>query len=363
MILTELRKGYGDDVQRDTALPVAHLTSAIAIIQDSASNKNVTGQRNAVRDTLTVLLEFFLGLRIGETTGHSHGVEANNVIVYAEEVEVTLHSRKTCSHSITITASRVNECGIDIGQVLLNYFAMWNVPTNVTNEGTPDEQVTPCYFVTRIDVNGRSKEDFPVVPKGKHMVNGQDSRSQIEQWMSNHHLPELVANAREVNRRCRDRCQNQDTDARFVNVFGGSMTACDRYAADLKLLGYKAKVSKGPLIRPSSGRYPLHQPASIGNMSKVVTSAFREAHVIQAALGVVVPDVPPGGVPKWGTHSARRGGAKRAMDTRAKSKVSALQIDFHFGWDEQAHSKEHTMQWMYARIAHRSDRARVTRFF
>ena len=98
-------------------------------------------------------------------------------------------------------------------------------------------------------------------------------------------------------------------------------------------------------------------------MSKVVSQSFRSAHEQLAAMGVEVPDVKPGALPKWGTHSARRGGAKRAMDTRHLSGVSALMIDFHFGWDEQAHSKEHTMQWMYAGVAHRSKRAMVTRFF
>ena len=60
------------------------------------------------------------------------------------------------------------------------------------------------------------------------MESGSDSRSKVEQWMSDHHVPELVANAKEVNRRCRDRCQNQDIEARFVNVFGGSEAACAR---------------------------------------------------------------------------------------------------------------------------------------
>ena len=133
--------------------------------------------------------------------------------------------------------------------------------------------------------------------------------------------------------------------------------------SELQTKGFKVLTANGPLVRPSSGRYPLHQPASVGNMSRTVSHAFRDAHEAMASQGVVVPDVPPGGVPKWGTHSARRGGAKRAMDTRHLSKVSALAIDFHFGWDEQAHSKEHTMQWMYAGIAHRSERAMVTRFF
>ena len=51
------------------------------------------------------------------------------------------------------------------------------------------------------------------------------------------------------------------------------------------------------------------------------------------------------------------------MATRHLSGVSPLQIDFHFGWDEMAHSREHPMQWMYAGIASRAERVKVTAFF
>ena len=363
LVLIELKKGYGDEVERDTALPIAHLQKAVEIIRGAPSAQDITGQMNAVRDVLTILLEFFLGLRIGECAGHGHGVEANNVLVYSDEVEVTLHSRKTSHHSITITASRINECGIDIGQVMLDYFRSWNVPTRIANEGKADQYIVPSYFVTRLSVNGIDKSAFPNVPKNKQVVEGVDVRGDLEKWFSSSHLAELRANARELVRRCRDRCQNQDTDGRFVNVFGGTQVACDGMVDSLAAAGFTATTVKGPLIRPSSGRYPLHQPASIGNMSKLVSTAFISAHEHQAALGAVVPDVAPGAMPKWGTHSARRGSAKRAMDTRHLSGVSPLAIDFHFGWDEQAHSKEHTMQWMYVGIAHRNQRALVTRFF
>ena len=147
-----------------------------------------------------------------------------------------------------------------------------------------------------------------------HTTDGLDGRCALETWLANHFYPELNANAKEITRRCRDRCKNQDIDARFVNVFGGTEAACDAMVTEIRLLGYKATTTNGPLVRPSSGRYPLHQPASIGNMSKVVSHAFRDAHEVMAARGFVVPDVPPGGVPKWGTHSARRGGAKRARE-------------------------------------------------
>ena len=99
-------------------------------------------------------------------------------------------------------------------------------------------------------------------------------------------------------------------------------------------------------------------------MSKLVKEAMKVAHVRQVAKGCgSVPDVKPGAEPRWGTHSARRGGAKRAMDTMGLSGVDRVQIDFHFGWDEMSHAKLHPMQWMYAGTASSDARRMVTAFF
>jgi hypothetical protein len=107
----------------------------------------------------------------------------------------------------------------------------------------------------------------------------------------------------------------------------------------------------------------LHQPVNGGTMSTLVKQAMKAAHVKQTDKGATVPDVLPNKMPKWGTHSARRGGAKRALDTMKLSGVERIQIDFHFGWDEMSHAKLHPMQWMYAGIAPPSVRIGVTRFF
>ena len=106
-----------------------------------------------------------------------------------------------------------------------------------------------------------------------------------------------------------------------------------------------------------------HQPIAVGTISKTVKAAMKYAHHVETLTGRVVPDLVPGALPKWGTHSARRGGAKRAMETRHLSGVSPLHIDFHFGWDEMAHAREHTMMWMYAGDAKREERRMVTAFF
>ena len=75
------------------------------------------------------------------------------------------------------------------------------------------------------------------------------------------------------------------------------------------------------------------------------------------------PDIKPGMKAKWNTHSARRGGAKRAVETRGLSGVSVTDIEFHFGWDEKTNAKDNGMMWLYAGDADRRERRRVTAFF
>ena len=67
--------------------------------------------------------------------------------------------------------------------------------------------------------------------------------------------------------------------------------------------------------------------------------------------------------PKWNTHSARRGGAARALETITESGAETTEVEFHFGWDEKTNSKSNAMMWMYAGAGKRSVRRKVTAFF
>ena len=107
----------------------------------------------------------------------------------------------------------------------------------------------------------------------------------------------------------------------------------------------------------------LHQPIAVGTASTLVKDAMQHADEVETAAGRRPSDVGPGGKAKWASHSARRGGAKRALQTIHLSKVDPLQIDFHYGWDEMAHAKDHPMLHMYAGAAEPSERMQVTRFF
>ena len=196
------------------------------------------------------------------------------------------------------------------------------------------------------------------------MVDGVDTRCAFELMLLRDANAGVRACAKELTKRARTRVNNNNTSGRFVNVFGGSRAAAQSCADDMKRLGkWGCDVADGPLLRSTYGRFALHQPMSVGAASKLVKEALQFADVQECAAGRPARDVRPGAVPKWGTHSCRRGGAKRALDTRGLSGVSPIQIDFHFGWDEMAHARDHPMQTMYAGTADRIDRIRVTAFF
>ena len=130
--IKELTKLYGDEVDRDTAMPIGHFIEAIDFILSRPKSGDTSGRRNALRDAVTLMLEFMGGFRIGEAAGgngENHGIDANMVLIFHDYVELTLHDRKTCSHPITVTVARFTSGhNLDLGQLLLDYFEAWQIP-------------------------------------------------------------------------------------------------------------------------------------------------------------------------------------------------------------------------------------------
>ena len=369
LTLVELRKGYGDAVERDTALPIGHLIAAMGFILNRKRARDVVGRMNALREAVCMLLEYMAGFRIGEAvsgSGQGHGISANNVKIFADAVELTLEDRKTCDHPITVTVARHVPSGpiLDLGALLMEYLEAWNIPFVVHHQGTKDEFTQPAYYVARVDLANYTPDTFKAAPAKGYVVDGVDTRCEFEKMLLLDLNEGVRYCAKELTKRARSRVNNSNLDARFVNVYGGARGAVQSCVDDMVRLGkWEAALMEGPLLRPTHGKYALHQPMSVGSASRLVKEALTVADVEECKAGRPACDVRPGAVPKWGTHSCRRGGAKRAMDTRGMSGVESIQIDFHFGWDEMAHARDHPMQTMYAGTADRGDRTRVTAFF
>ena len=69
------------------------------------------------------------------------------------------------------------------------------------------------------------------------------------------------------------------------------------------------------------------------------------------------------GVPKWNSHSARRGGTKKARATMLRSKAKEEDINNHFGWIEEANKGGKARQVAYAGTLEAQRRINVTRLF
>ena len=170
-------------------------------------------------------------------------------------------------------------------------------------------------------------------------------------------------NSRWINSRAVSRTECNDVNLMFVNVDGGSEKDMLKLAEKMRKDGFAAGCVAGPLVRASQQQKVTDMPLSTQQLGKHEKKAMEFAFEYHSARGLLPSDLKPGQKPKWGTHSARRGGAARALATMHLSGVARMQIDFHFGWDMMTHARENPMQWMYAGIQAREDRARVTRFF
>ena len=337
--MKELKAGFGDATESDTALPIGHMIEAMKFIMRPRSVSDVVGRMNALRDAVTLLLEYMAGFRIGEAAGGSgqgHGISANNIRIFEEYVELTLDDRKTCAHPITVTVCRKVPSGplLDIGQLLLDYFEAWNVPFKLEDDGKARPFYQPCYYVCRLDLENYCKDDFVARPSRGYMVNGVDTRCELEQALSEDSSMSVSECAKELTRRCRQRVQNQNIKGRFVNVSGGTWQQADQMRSRLTKIHrasgspWDVQVAMGPLLRPTHRMHGLHQPIAVGTASKLVKDAMQHADEVETAAGRRPSDVGPGGKAKWASHSARRGGAKRALQTIHLPKVDPLQIDF-----------------------------------
>jgi hypothetical protein len=178
-----------------------------------------------------------------------------------------------------------------------------------------------------------------------------------------------------LKERVRRRRSAEDDKLRFVNITGGSQAKCDRWVQVLRGAGVPADTTPGPLFRAtravqgSAGRTThklTHMPVSVGEAADQVTELFKDAFKVykaKRAAGEIQRDDDAEKIttPKWGSHSARRGGTRRAQLLMDKSKVSKEAIDMHFRWRSKTLKKK--IQNLYGGVRPREWRLQVTVHF
>jgi len=107
-------------------------------------------------------------------------------------------------------------------------------------------------------------------------------------------------------------------------------------------------------------------PYTAGSLATCLKAEFEEAYEQLLQAGdpeVIEASTLPStldGVPKWNSHSARRGGTKRARATMELSEAKEEDINYHFGWVEEAMKGGRKRQVAYAGTCEADRRVRVT---
>ena len=178
-------------------------------------------------------------------------------------------------------------------------------------------------------------------------------------------------------KRAQERKGAEDDLIRFLNVTGGSLQRCQLWADSLCSAGVKATVTAGPLLRATRpisstpGKQTklqalTHMPITEGTAARELKELIEAAHRLytsKVAEEIIPPDPDTDRIakPRWGSHSLRRGGTRRAQLTMHITGATKDTIDLHFRWRSKQLKK--LMQNKYSGMQPRMWRLRVTELF
>jgi hypothetical protein len=342
---------------------------------------------------MALILEYAGGVRVGEAAGAGgrHGWEGGaHARTCANRVEVYLDRAKNSTVRETVTISREMESGIDFGADLLEFAAAWGITVSeVTADSTLEAYSYFDTAVVRVSLNGMTPE------RVEELAADLDEAQQLHDRA----IPALAAAAR--------RRREQHDGARYVNVCEGTLDElaplvppgtrvpgreqpwwrpCLESCSDLEtgarmpgadLLwwlerGYDASINDGPVllstIAGSRAAVVSTMPWTPGALAAELRAEFKEVYADLLLNGSEeerreLASIPAGplGLPKWASHSCRRGGTKRARDTRHLTGASEEDINRHFRWHTAEFKKN--MQVSYAGMLSAEQRMAVTRHF
>ena len=220
---------------------------------------------------------------------------------------------------------------------------------------------TPVYFVVRVDLE--SITDSKVETLLNTLKRSSDTAASDVSYL------------KWLKSRIKERYRAVDDIKRFINVVGGSQLKCDNWVATLQSQNLRADTVPGPLLRStrsvtatrgSSYQVATHMPISSNTAAGDLKELFIAAHHLYKArtqAGTMEKDRDTELIiqPKWGTHSARRGGTRRAQLLRHIYKIEPELIDLHFRWRTKKIKKK--MQNRYAGLKPHEWRSKVVKAF
>jgi hypothetical protein len=285
-------------------------------------------------------------------------------------VEVIYTDRKSSRTMEVVTLARNTEnSGIDFGQDLYCLATEWGMAvTHVTKKGLEPYDMLD-FAVVRLDLKGLSqarmeklKATILSAPDGSGLgvastEDGQSLRKELCKAVDN-------------------RWQG-DKDHTYVNVACGTekeMEEGQGISAWWEEQGFSVLSEGGPLLLTTvagqKGRQPLMMPITPGSIAGELKALFDQTYrdLLDSEEPLDSEDISslpttPGGVPKWNSHSCRRGGARHARNLMLQSEAREEDINRHFGWLEEAMKGGKTRQVAYASTLPVGRRLAVTRLF
>ena len=286
--------------------------------------------------------------------------------------------RKTSDTLETVTIARDTgeHSGFDAGQVIEDLASNWDMDIkSVKATGNSESYKYVDFYVLRVNLNGRSQEsideiihDIRTAPTGCGLggQSTQDGKRIRE---------ELVAAVKHRSHHSRSEAE------RFVNVASGTYAEVRGIRHWWRQHGVSDDFSDqlpGPMllttVRGSRGTVPVPMAVTTGTLSSELKAHFEMAYdavdfEADTDLANQLSALPSGlsGRPKWNTHSLRRGGAKLAREILLASgstrSPTEEDINFHFGWFEEAMRGGKKRQTAYASTVPAQRRMSVTKKF
>jgi hypothetical protein len=355
--LKGLRKRHGDDDTGDTPLPFCMFTQVMRSLLTSAK------ARLDSRALAALYLEYVGGVRVGEAAGDLRGWQAGrNTRIYGNRLEVFFQDRKTSQTCEVVTMARGTKLsGLDPDHALQVLEQQWGLSRKEARDPVTKEKYS--YFdsnVLRLNLQGlqadedrraKLQSDIMEAPAGPGFPGADtDEGRRLRKYLCG-----------QVTRRANNKAADH---MRYVNVGIGevealaTMPAGGRADADRIPTaftqwwvdqGWEVTPEPAPLLRSTtSGGLPTTMPWAPGSLAGVLKREFEAAAAAVELSGspeeqdeLSVLPLSMSGVPKWNSHSCRRGGAKRARQLAHMTEgITPAQIDEdinrHFGWMEEA---------------------------
>ena len=292
--------------------------------------------------------------------------------MYRFRVEIYYTDRKSSDTLEIVTVTRDTEVShFDLGADILTMAKIWGMQVREVEGANAQESYQYVdHYVLRLSLNGITEPTRKLISDG--LVGVPPGVGGLGHGTDGTRVREELLNA--MKNRSGSHRTEQD---RFVNAGMGTEQDMKEYAVWWRNRGLSddlMEVIPGPMllstVRGSRGTLPVPMPILSGSLGAELKLRMERAYdqidfTADKSLLNQLSALPQtlGGRPKWNVYSLRRGGAKLSRETMLDSGATEADINFHFGWFEEAMKGGKKRQVAYASTVPAERRMKVTKRF